>query len=43
VGLSRSRWSPGGFTGPLVLLGISLSARDEPTFFHAIIGLDIAG
>ena len=29
----------GGFTGPVVLLGISLSARDEPAFFRAIVGL----
>jgi pimeloyl-ACP methyl ester carboxylesterase len=29
----------GGFTGSVVLLGISLSARDEPAFFRAIVGL----
>jgi pimeloyl-ACP methyl ester carboxylesterase len=29
----------GGFAGPVVLLGISLSAKDEPAFFHAIIRL----
>jgi pimeloyl-ACP methyl ester carboxylesterase len=29
----------GGFTGPIILLGISLSARDEPAFFHAIVRL----
>jgi pimeloyl-ACP methyl ester carboxylesterase len=29
----------GGFDGPLVLLGISLSAKDEPAFFHAIVRL----
>jgi pimeloyl-ACP methyl ester carboxylesterase len=29
----------GGFTGPLVLLGLSLSTRDEPAFFRAIIRL----
>ena len=29
----------GGFTGPVVLLGISLSAPDEPAFFRAIIRL----
>ena len=29
----------GGFAGPVVLLGISLSAKDEPAFFHAIVGL----
>ena len=29
----------GGFTGPTVLLGISLSAKDEPAFFRAIVGL----
>ena len=29
----------GGFTGPTVLLGISLSAKDEPAFFHAIVRL----
>jgi pimeloyl-ACP methyl ester carboxylesterase len=27
------------FADPVVLLGISLSARDEPAFFHAIVGL----
>jgi pimeloyl-ACP methyl ester carboxylesterase len=27
------------FAGPVVLLGISLSARDEPAFFHALVGL----
>src|SRR3954464_9258223 len=31
--------SSGGFTGPAVLLGISLSAKDEPAFFRAIVGL----
>ncbi len=37
---SRSRWSSsGGFTGPAVLLGISLSAEDEPAFFRAIVRL----
>lgn len=29
----------GAFTGPVVLLGISLSAADEPAFFRAIIRL----
>jgi pimeloyl-ACP methyl ester carboxylesterase len=29
----------GAFTGPVVLLGVSLSAPDEPTFFRAIIRL----
>ena len=29
----------GGFAGPVVLLGVSLSPRDEPAFFHAIVGL----
>jgi pimeloyl-ACP methyl ester carboxylesterase len=29
----------GSFTGPVVLLGISLSAPDEPAFFRAIIRL----
>jgi hypothetical protein len=29
----------GGFDGPLVLLGISLSAKDEPAFFHAMVRL----
>lgn len=29
----------GGFTGPTVLLGISLSAKDEPAFFRAIVRL----
>lgn len=29
----------GAFKGPVVLLGISLSARDEPAFFRAIVGL----
>ena len=29
----------GGFDGPVVLLGISLSAKDEPAFFHAIVRL----
>ena len=29
----------GAFTGPVVLLGVSLSARDEPAFFRAIIRL----
>jgi pimeloyl-ACP methyl ester carboxylesterase len=29
----------GGFAGPVVLLGISLSAQDEPAFFHAIVRL----
>src|SRR3954471_22515727 len=29
----------GAFTGPAVLLGISLSAEDEPAFFRAIVGL----
>jgi len=28
-----------GFTGPIVLLGISLSAQDEPAFFRAIVQL----
>jgi pimeloyl-ACP methyl ester carboxylesterase len=27
----------GGFSGPVVLLGISLSSKDEPAFFRAII------
>jgi pimeloyl-ACP methyl ester carboxylesterase len=29
----------GGFRGPVVLLGISLSAKDEPAFFRALIRL----
>ena len=29
----------GGFAGPAVLLGISLSAKDEPAFFRAIVRL----
>lgn len=29
----------GGFAGPVVLLGISLSTEDEPAFFHALVGL----
>lgn len=29
----------GAFTGPAVLLGISLSAKDEPAFFRALVGL----
>jgi pimeloyl-ACP methyl ester carboxylesterase len=29
----------GGFSGPTVLLGISLSAQDEPAFFRGLIGL----
>ena len=29
----------GSFTGPVVLLGISLSAKDEPAFFRAIVRL----
>ena len=29
----------GGFAGPAVLLGISLSAKDEPPFFRAIVRL----
>jgi pimeloyl-ACP methyl ester carboxylesterase len=29
----------GAFAGPTVLLGISLSAKDEPAFFRAIVGL----
>lgn len=29
----------GAFAGPIVLLGVSLSAPDEPAFFRAIIGL----
>jgi pimeloyl-ACP methyl ester carboxylesterase len=29
----------GGFTGPAVLLGVSLSAEDEPAFFRAMVGL----
>jgi pimeloyl-ACP methyl ester carboxylesterase len=29
----------GVFTGPAVLLGVSLSAEDEPAFFRAIVGL----
>ena len=34
----------GAFKGPLVLLGISLSARDEPAFFRAIVRLgDVFG
>jgi len=28
-----------GFAGPVVLLGISLSAQDEPAFFHALVRL----
>lgn len=28
----------GGFTGPVVLLGVSLSPKDEPGFFRAIVG-----
>src|SRR3954453_5674624 len=34
----------GGSTGPAVLLGISLSAEDEPAFFRAIVRLgDVLG
>jgi len=34
----------GSFTGPAVLLGISLSAKDEPAFFRAIVKLgDVLG
>src|SRR4051794_12838187 len=34
----------GTFTGPVVLLGIALSAKDEPAFFRAIIRLgDVLG
>src|SRR5262245_53630085 len=29
----------GAFRGPAVLMGISLSPRDEPAFFHAIVRL----
>ena len=29
----------GGFAGPVVLLGISLSAEDEPAYFHALVRL----
>jgi pimeloyl-ACP methyl ester carboxylesterase len=29
----------GGFNGPAVLLGISLSAKDEPAFFRALVQL----
>jgi pimeloyl-ACP methyl ester carboxylesterase len=29
----------GGFAGPAILLGVSLSAQDEPAFFHAIVRL----
>jgi pimeloyl-ACP methyl ester carboxylesterase len=29
----------GAFTGPVVLLGISLSAADEPWFFHTVVRL----
>ena len=29
-----------GFAGPVVLLGISLSAKDEPAFFRAIVRSD---
>jgi pimeloyl-ACP methyl ester carboxylesterase len=29
----------GAFTGPVVLLGVSLSTKDEPAFFRALIGL----
>jgi pimeloyl-ACP methyl ester carboxylesterase len=29
----------GGFSGPVVLLGISLSAQDEPAFFHLLVRL----
>src|SRR5919198_5934095 len=29
----------GAFTGPAVLLGISLSAKDEPAFFRALVRL----
>ena len=29
----------GAFTGPVVLLGISLSTKDEPAFFRALVGL----
>src|SRR3954452_5222039 len=29
----------GGFTGPAVLLAVSLSAEDEPAFFRAMVGL----
>lgn len=30
----------GNFSGPVVLLGISLSSKDEPAFFRAIVRLD---
>ena len=30
----------GAFSGPVVLLGVSLSTKDEPAFFRALIGLD---
>jgi pimeloyl-ACP methyl ester carboxylesterase len=29
----------GAFTGPVVLLGVSLSTKDEPAFFRALVGL----
>jgi pimeloyl-ACP methyl ester carboxylesterase len=29
----------GNFTGPVVLLGVSLSPKDEPAFFHGIVQL----
>jgi pimeloyl-ACP methyl ester carboxylesterase len=29
----------GAFTGPVVLLGVSLSSKDEPAFFRVLIGL----
>jgi pimeloyl-ACP methyl ester carboxylesterase len=29
----------GAFTGPVVLLGVSLSTKDEPAFFRVLIGL----
>lgn len=29
----------GGFTGPIVLLGVSLSSKDEPAFFRGIVQL----
>ena len=31
----------GGFRGPVVLLGISLSPRDEPAFLRALNGLTV--
>jgi pimeloyl-ACP methyl ester carboxylesterase len=33
----------GAFTGPVVLLGVSLSTKDEPWFFRALVRLGVGG